>query len=106
MSYNPPWTRSLASEEAFMQVMSNGRCRRTESEWRQILARWGQSGRSGRDFCRTEGIQFSSFQRWRQRVGAPPAVSDFVTVTSPRPSGPSWTLEITLPNGGTIRWQG
>jgi hypothetical protein len=93
-------------EEGGMQVMANGRCRRTESEWRQILARWGRSGQTGRDFCRSEGIRLSSFQRWHHRLVATPSESDFVTVTAARPSSPAWIVEVTLPNGVNLRFQG
>jgi len=89
-----------------MQVMANGRCRRTESEWRQILTRFGRSGQTGRDFCRTEGIQLSSFQRWHQRLGAVPSASDFVTVTAAPPASPAWNVEVKLPNGVCLRFQG
>ena len=88
-----------------MQVMSNGR---------EILARWAKSGVNTREFCRKEGIQFSSFQRWQQKLKGSrepiPAGEEFVPVnglelpSSPRPS--PWSLEVTLPNGVALRFQG
>jgi hypothetical protein len=89
-----------------MQVLSNGRCKRTESEWRQILARFRKSGQSRRDFCRKEGLQFSSFQRWQRRLDGSPSAGDFVTVTATPAASPTWTLEVTLPDIGTLRFQG
>lgn len=89
-----------------MQVLSNGRCKRTEAEWRQILGRFEASGQSGREFCRAEGIELSSFQRWRRRLEGSRAGCDFVTVRpGPEASG-SWALEIVLPSIGTVRLQG
>ena len=89
-----------------MQVTPNGRARRAEGEWRQIVSRWERSGQSGRDFCRKEGIQLSSFHRWRRRLLRASVESDFVTVTPVPPATPTWTLEVTLPSGGTLRFRG
>jgi hypothetical protein len=97
-----------------MQVMSNGRVRRSERERQEILARWAKSGVSAREFCRKEEIQFSSFQRWQQKLNGSPASipprEDFVPVNGllrPSPPGPSpWSLEVTLPNGVALRFQG
>lgn len=89
-----------------MQVLSNGRCKRTESEWRQILARFQKSGQSGRDFCRTEGLQLSSFHRWQRRLDGPVAAGDFVTVMAAPAASSTWSLEVILPDIGTLRFQG
>ena len=89
-----------------MQILANGWCKRTESEWQQILAKWSRSGQTGRDFCRGEGIRLSSFQRWQHRLAAAAPANDFVTVTAAGPSSPAWTVEVTLPNGVTLRFQG
>lgn len=89
-----------------MQVLSNGRCKRSEGEWRQILARFRKSGQRGRDFCRKEGLQFSSFQRWRRQLDRSPAPADFVTVTAASAATPGWSLEVILPDIGTLRFQG
>ncbi len=90
-----------------MQVMSNGRVRRSEGEWREIISRYEQSGLSGRDFCRNEQIRPSSFWRWRQKLAAAVGANQFIPVTtaSPEPSS-SWTLLITLPNGCQLRLEG
>jgi hypothetical protein len=89
-----------------MQVMSNGRVRRTTEEWREILSRWERSGQSPREFCRKQEVQFSSFQRWHQRLDGSPRSSDFVALTPAPPSVSSWTLEVTLPNGRKLHFQG
>lgn len=89
-----------------MQVLSNGRCKRTASEWRQILDRFRKSGQSCRDFCRKEGFHLGSFQRWQRRLDGSPAAGDFVTVTAVPAVTSTWTLEVTLSGIGTLRFQG
>jgi transposase-like protein len=89
-----------------MQVLSNGRCRRTEAEWRQVLARYRKSGQTGREFCRQEGIQASSFQRWRRRLERSASPVDFVTLTPAPVEAKERSLEMTLPGIGTLRFQG
>jgi hypothetical protein len=89
-----------------MQVMSNGRVRRNETEQREVVSRWEKSGVSPAQFCRREQIRLSSFLRWRQKERPAARASEFVAVT-PAPAPPSaWALEITLPNGCQLRFQG
>lgn len=97
-----------------MRVIANGRVRRSEQEWREILARWAKSGTSGREFCRQESIEISSFQRWQKKMKESPAPAstrgEFVPVSglpllSPS-QGTPWSLEITLPSGVVLRFQG
>ena len=92
-----------------MQTMSNGRIRRTEKEWQGVLSRCRKSGLSPRAFCDQEGIPFSSFQRWEKRLKSAPAPSEFIAVTTESPAtstGSTWSVELTLPNGCTLRLQG
>jgi transposase-like protein len=44
------------------------RIRRSESMWRELLARYGASGMSVLEFCRAEGIHPTVFRRWRSRL--------------------------------------
>jgi hypothetical protein len=95
-----------------MQVTSNGRVRRSEAEWQEIISRWQKSGLKPRPFCRREQIQLSSFLRWQGKghsTFAAPSANEFVQVVAPSASSPassSWTLEISLPNGCQLRFQG
>lgn len=92
-----------------MRVMSNGRVRRTEAEWRELMARFRKSGMSRRDFCRKERLQIASFQRWHARLNGKADRRDFITVlptASAVPSDPAWTVEVTLPDGSRLRFQG
>lgn len=92
-----------------MQVAGNGRVRRTEAEWRGLVSQWRSSGQGLREFCREEKIQTASLQRWLQRLASTSAAGEFVSVTPaavPTVSSSSWTLELVLPNGCTLRFQG
>ncbi len=92
-----------------MQLMSNGRVRRTEGEWREILGRWKKSGLDPEKFCKNQDVRISSFRRWQERLDGNSTESEFVPVTPEAPSmiaTPSWTLAITLPNGVQLRFQG
>ena len=89
-----------------MQVTSNGKVRRSAGEWSEVFSRWERSGLTPRGFCRKEKIQLSSFRRWRQKLNDSPTGDDFVAVTAAPPSTSSWSLEVTLPDGTTLRFQG
>jgi len=92
-----------------MRVMSNGRVRRTEDEWRNLVSRFRKSGMSAREFCRKERLKVSSLQRWRGRLEEAGVRQDFVAVvpaTVPIGSSRSWVVEVTLPDGSRLRFQG
>jgi hypothetical protein len=90
-----------------MKVNSKGQVWRTEDEWREIFGRWNESGVSIHEFCRVEGISHNTFRRWHDRLSATAGRSEFVplltTGTSVRLS---WTVEVDLPNGAKLRFQG
>lgn len=89
-----------------MKIASNGRVRRSEAEWQELFSRFEKSELSAREFCGKEGIGHESFRRWREKLNAQAERSAFVPVTSEPSSPPSWTLEITLPDGFSLRLQG
>lgn len=92
-----------------MRVMSNGRVRRTEGEWRELVSRFRKSGLSAREFCRKERLKISSLQRWQARLKESGVRQDFVTVipaAAPMGSSRSWAVEVTLPDGTRLRFQG
>lgn len=89
-----------------MKVMSNGKIRRTREEWREILTQWEKSGLGVGEFCRKQEIQLSSFQRWQQKLNGSSGKDAFVALTpAPQPAS-LWSLEVTLPNGGKLHFQG
>lgn len=90
-----------------MQVTSNGRVRRSEAEWQEIVARWKKSGQKPTAFCRREEIQLASFLRWQRKLDGSEDERDFVPVMpSAAPASSTWSLTISLPNGCELRFQG
>ncbi len=96
-----------------MKVTSNGKVRRSETEWRETFARWAQSGLSRNAFCRREGIAKASFDEWRHRLPAlsDPAPNAFVELSVPR-DDPAQSfavsggaLEMIFPGGVVLRWK-
>ena len=49
------------------------RQRRSESAWREIVARQEQSGLTVQEFCEREGLKTASLYGWRVRVRQGPA---------------------------------
>jgi hypothetical protein len=83
--------------------------RRGEREWAKIIRRFESSGLAGTVFAEREGLALSSLQRWRQRLASREPAS-FVELVPPlastAASASSWSLELTLPNGTSIRLHG
>jgi hypothetical protein len=97
----------MDEREVEMQVMSNGRVRRSEAEWREIVSRWRKSGQKPASYCRREQLQLASFLRWQRKLNGPCETDGFVPVTtSSEPVATAWRLEITLPNGCELRFEG
>jgi len=85
------------------------RVRRSEGEWRELFARFDESGVTREAFCAEHGIVLSSFIRWRKKLrpGVPslPAASHdpvFVELTSKREASP-WEVELELGAGMVLR---
>ena len=84
------------------------RTRRTKSQWTEILRRFASSQLGSREFCLREGLSLSSFQRWRRQLGSVAAAEfvELVPTSSPRVPLSSWSLDVSLPNGVCLRFQG
>jgi hypothetical protein len=82
--------------------------RRSEKQWTEILRRFESSGEGSRQFCRREGVALSSLQRWQRRVGTIRAKGfvELVQAVPAEPAGASWELEVSLPNGVSLRFRG
>ena len=87
-------------------VNKRRRIRRSESEWRELLTRFDQSGQTREAFCAEHGVVLSSFILWRRKLhpGArrlPAVVPDpvFVELASKREE-PHWDVELEL--GATV----
>ena len=89
------------------------RTRRTKAQWSKILGRFDLSNQDPRQFCRREGLSLSSFQRWRRELSSAAATGfvELVSTSSPSTATPdtsptSWSLDVSLPNGVCLRFQG
>ena len=91
-----------------MPKTHSNRTRRTKAQWTEILGRFASSHLGSREFCRREGLALSSFQRWRRRLGSVTAAEFVELVPTSSPSVPlsSWSLDVSLPNGVCLRFQG
>lgn len=81
--------------------------RRGEQQWTEIVRRFESSGLAARRFCDREGVPLSSLQRWQRRLGsvAPAKFMEIVAPVSRSNAIALGSLEITLPNGTTLRFQ-
>jgi len=62
------------------------RVRRSESTWREIVARQAASGRPVEVFCREEGLSRSVFTRWRSRLAVSESRAVAARGARPRPT--------------------
>ena len=93
------------------KVAGGKHVRRSERQWRALLARFEQSAMTVSEFCRREGICTASFYRWRRLLGEadigdrpmPPAnrSADFVDLDALSLTGPD-RLELKLDLGGGL----
>jgi hypothetical protein len=102
-----------------MQVLSDGRIRRTAPEWKEIIDRFGKSGLPVAAFCEKEEISRSAFASWKrkfdtaQRSTAHKKAPSFIEITSAarRKSSDSTvassqtSFELVLAGGATLRWK-
>jgi len=91
-----------------MQVLSDGRVRRSRDEWHQILRRFEKSGLSESAFCRREKISRGTFVEWKRRFCAEGsgAIVPFIEVAPLETSAPPrGEYELTLPGGVLLRWK-
>ena len=91
-----------------MPKSPSNRTRRTKAQWTEILDRFESSPLASRDFCRREGLALGSFRRWHRQLGSVGAAEFVELVPAAGPSAPSsnWSLDVSLPNGATLRFQG
>jgi transposase-like protein len=93
-------------EEA-MRVMSNGRTRRTQEEWQQIVDRFVASGLTSQQFCEKEQLVQTSLLRWRQKLAAASSPSPFIPVRAASADRlTTWRFSVTLPNGCRLSFEG
>jgi hypothetical protein len=88
------------------------RIRRSAEEWRELFARFEQSGQGREQFCAAHDLALSTFGRWRQRLRqarwVSPAGGDnalFVELAQATPAraAPPWEVELQLGAGVILR---
>lgn len=98
-----------------MQVLSDGRIRRTAPEWKEIIDRFGASDLRVAAFCEKEGISKSAFASCKKKLGVMRRKGpSFVEITSEVKRKPATSsvassessFELSLPGGATLRWKG
>lgn len=95
-----------------MQVMSNGRVKRSASEWREIIERCERSGLSRQAFCSKNKIAKASFDKWKGRLSKRPdsLASSFVEIPVLSDDSTSAAVttrgefEMVFPGGVVLRW--
>ncbi len=94
-----------------MRVLKDGRVRRTEAEWRSILARFERSGLSESAFCRESKLSRNAFRKWRRRLSSAadpaPAFVEWIVPSKSEEEAPARgrEFELTLPGGVVLRWK-
>ena len=104
-----------------MQVLSDGRVRRTQSEWRALVKKFEASDQSEAAFCRKAKLSRRIFREWRKRLAEADAAprrglatrkpkaprASFVELTAPTAAAPrsGAEFELELPGGVLLRWR-
>lgn len=83
------------------------RKRGSQQQWDAVVRQYEASGLSQAQFCRRHRVALSSLQRWRQRRRKDRGAAKFVElVADAKASTSAWSLEVALPGGATLRFQG
>ena len=104
-----------------MQVLSDGRIRRTAPEWKEIIERFGKSDLPIAAFCEKEGISRSAFASWKKKLGTvrgavrkkTPSFVEITSAAKRKSSAPTMAslassetcFELVLTGGVTLRWK-
>ena len=90
-----------------MRVMSNGKVRRSRTEWRTICERFTRSGLGQQEFCQRDALAVGSFKKWYPRcTGSPAQPAAFVELVALPVQGEPWAVEVELPSGVRLRLRG
>lgn len=85
-----------------MHVTRDGKTRRTQAEWSELVTRLETSGLSLRQFAKQEKVSVGSLQRWSRRLAAS-EVGEFIEVSPASMPHAAWQAEVQLPNGTILR---
>jgi len=89
------------------------RVRRSREQWRELVARFEQSGQNRKQFCAEQDLSVGSFTQWQRKLrepvpGGANVAEEAVFIELPRsgaaagPPGP-WELELQLGAGVVLR---
>lgn len=81
-----------------MKKLSDGRIRRTESEWRALVEKFEAGDASESAFCRGKKLSRKSFREWRARLAKADAGSRRARATRKRKTPPSGFVELVAPS--------
>lgn len=79
--------------------------RRSESEWRAIMADYKDSGQTQEVYCRERGISLSPFYNWRKKLrrAVPGRTADFIEIKPKVVSSGGRTYEIVFSGGTSLK---
>jgi hypothetical protein len=82
--------------------------RRPRSEWRSLISKWEQSGKSQEEFCRAESLAISTFQNWRKKLkdSSGERFLEVFPADSKKRSEVVSEIELELPHGIVLRVKG
>jgi hypothetical protein len=102
-----------------MEILADGRTRRTRTEWVKIIDRFNSTRLPTIEFCEREAISRSSLAIWRRKLKSKrkhrarstkrPAFIELTparTGSSDSPVNSESEFELTFPGGVTLRWKG
>jgi hypothetical protein len=90
-----------------MQLSQNGTVARSAAQWREIIARYRQSGMGSRDFCAAEGLVRRTFEKWERRVRRTDGQQGrFIEIPPPQAESGPWAVEVEFPTGVRLRVRG
>ena len=100
--------------ETLIKPRPRRRVRRSQQQWRELVARFEQSGQERKEFCAEQGLSLGSFTQWQRKLrepvpGGSNAAEEAVFIELPgaqagaaAPPG-SWELELQLGAGVVLR---
>ena len=82
-----------------MKVLSDGRVRRTEAEWRVIVEQFDSSGLAEAAFCRRAKVSQRTFRHWRTRMASSGERPQRLRATRRPRTAPAGFIEWVAPTG-------
>ena len=92
--------------------MPRKKLNRTAAQWQELINTFEESGLTVTEFCRQHQLAVSVFYQWRKRLSDKPASEALssddnwqpVNLPNVEPVTQSdWDIELSLPNGVTLR---